>query len=265
MPESPIRSLELTLRSIRFAYAEGTWAMDVPSLSLGGDSLCAVVGPNGSGKSTLLKIAVGLLPPQEGRVIWNGVPVGGISRRLLARSLGFLPQESAPLFDYTVEQVAALGRHAYGAGLEATAPEDRAAVDCALDAVELTALRRRRLSHLSGGERRRAWIASALAQEPSLLLLDEPTLALDLHQAASVMQVLSARSASKTRMVVVLHDLNLAALFCPRVILMQNGRIEADDVPSRIFTRERLKAVYGSGVEVFLHPRTQRPVVQPAI
>jgi iron complex transport system ATP-binding protein len=254
---------ELTLQSLRFGYEPGAsaWELCIPALAFGGEPVCGIVGPNGSGKSTLLKIAAGLLPPAAGEVSLNGQSLARMRRLVLARALGFLPQECPVLFDYTVEQIAAMGRHAHGGVLEMTAPGDRVAVARALNDVGLEPLRHRRISQLSGGERRRAWMASALAQEPDLLLLDEPTQALDLHQAAAVMEVLAGKASEGMRVVVVMHDLNLAALFCDRLILLQNGKIAADGIPAGILTPERMGAAYGDNIEVVQHPHTQNPLI----
>ncbi len=252
---------QLELRNLRFTYESDAWELRIPALSFGRETVCGIVGPNGSGKSTLLKIAAGLLPPREGEVELDGRPLARMRRMEIARRLGFLPQECPALFDYTVEQVVAMGRHAHGGVLEMDAPGDREAVARALADVGLEALRHRPLSHLSGGERRRAWIASALAQEPGLLLLDEPTQSLDLHQAAAVMEILSRRAAEGLRVVAVLHDLNLAALFCDRLILIQSGEIAADGPPAEILTESRLIPAYGEKIEVLRHPETQKPLV----
>ena len=228
---------------------------------LGGAGLCGIVGHNGSGKSKLLGLAAGLLTPVEGKVRLNGQSLARQSRKTIARHLGYLPQECPALFDYTVGQVAAMGRHAYGGALEPTDPDDIAAVARALDAVKMEAFRPRRLSQLSGGERRRAWLASALAQEPELLLLDEPTQALDVHHAAAVMEALARKATEGLRVVVVLHDLNLAALYCDRLILLQDGQVTADGPPADILSEDRLVSAYGRHVEVIVHPETKNPVI----
>lgn len=252
---------QLEFQSVRFSFEPGGWVLQIPELVLGGEGLCGIVGPNGSGKSTLLGLAAGLLSPLEGRVRLNGQSLARQSRKRIARHLGYLPQECPALFDYTVGQVAAMGRHAYGGALEPTAPDDIAAVARALDAVKMEAFRPRRLSQLSGGERRRAWLASALAQEPALLLLDEPTQALDLNHAAAVMEVLARKAADGLRVVVVLHDLNLAALYCERLILLQDGQVSADGLPHDILSENRLVAAYGRHLEVIVHPKTHQPVI----
>ena len=252
---------QLALRDLRFAYESAAWELRISDLSLGAEPLCGLVGPNGSGKSTLLKVAAGLLTPGQGAVQLNGNSLGRMRRAELARQLGFLPQECPVLFDYTVEQVAAMGRHAHGGVLELANPADREAVERALADVGLEPLRHRPLSQLSGGERRRAWLASALAQEPDILLLDEPTQALDLHQAAAVMEVLARKAAKGLRVVAALHDLNLAALFCDRLVLLQDGKITADGIPAEILTEKRLIPAYGDKIEVFRRSETQNPVI----
>jgi len=158
----------------------------------------------------------------------------------------------------------AMGRHAHGGVLELTTPADRVAVDRALADVRLADYRQRRLSQLSGGERRRAWLAAALAQEPAILLLDEPTQALDVHQAAAMMEILTARAAEGLRVVAVLHDLNLAALFCPRLVLLAGGAVVADGPPAELLTPDRLRAVYGDKLDVVPHPRSGQPLVLAA-
>lgn len=252
---------ELALKAVRFGYGADAWELSIPTLAFGGVPVCGIVGPNGSGKSTLLKIAAGLLEPQAGAVVLDGMPLARMKRAAIARVLGFLPQECPVLFDFTVEQVAAMGRHAHGGVLEMTAPGDRKAVARALADAGLEALRHRPLSQLSGGERRRAWIASALAQEPALLLLDEPTQSLDLHQAAAVMEILARRAAEGMRVVAVMHDVNLAALFCDRLILLQGGKVAAEGLPTEMLTPERLFSAYGDKIEVLRHPETQKPLV----
>jgi iron complex transport system ATP-binding protein len=252
---------QLVLRNLRFSYESAAWELRIPALALGTEPLCGIVGPNGSGKSTLLKLAAGLLAPGEGAVELDGRAVARMRRADLARRLGFLPQECPALFDYAVEQVVALGRHAHGGTLDLPTAADRDAVARALGDVGLEALRHRPLSHLSGGERRRAWLASALAQEPEILLLDEPTQALDLHQAAAVMEILARRAANGLRVVAVMHDLNLAGLFCDRLVLVQAGKIAADGPPAEILTENRLVAAYGDKIEVLRRPEAQNPIV----
>lgn len=252
---------ELALESIRFGYGVGDWELRVSRLHFGGEAVCGIVGPNGSGKSTLLKIAAGLERPRHGEARLNGRPVQRMRRREVALELGYMPQESPATFDYEVGQVVAMGRHAHGGGLEPEKAEDVAAVARALDAVKLEPFRRRRLSQLSGGERRRAWVAAALAQEPGILLLDEPTQALDIGQAAALMEMLAEKAAAGLRVVAVLHDLNLATLFCDRLVMLDRGQVLADGPPEEVVARENVAEAFGNRVDVVRHPRTLHPIL----
>ncbi len=264
MNESSRPTDEFAFTGVRFSYApDAPWTLDIPHLDLSGGRLCGIVGANGSGKSTLLKLAAGILPPTEGEARFCGRPLMDWPRRALARHLGYLPQECPMLFDYTVRQILSMGRYAHAAFWGGLSAADYAAIDRALEELQLNELADRPLSRLSGGERRRAWIGAALAQETQWLLLDEPTQSLDIHQAAAVMQMLHARAAAGTNIRVVLHDLNLAARFCDRLLLLHNGAILADGPVHSVLTVENLQHIYGRTIDVFPHPRTHQPVILP--
>jgi len=251
----------IELEGTQFRYADNGWALDIPHLRLGEERVSCIVGPNGSGKSTLLRLAAGMLQPGQGTVRLDGRPLADMPRRAIARRIGFLPQESPPLFDYSVEMVAQMGRYAYVGWTGALAEPDRRAVDRALAAVDMNALRGRRLSHLSGGERRRALIAAVLAQEPGILLLDEPTASLDIHHAAAVMRLLSGPSTDGRAVVIVTHDINLAALFAERILILAKGRIVADGPPRQIVRKAVIRQVYGDEILVSEHPETGEPMI----
>jgi len=256
---------ELVLRAdrIRFAYEGSEWSLKLDELVLGQERMVCIVGPNGSGKSTLLRLLAGLGEAISGVIMLDGRPLSQMSRREIARRIGFLPQESPSLFDYTVEDVVMMGRYVHGEGFGAVTPEDRRAVGHALECVDIAALRHRPLSHLSGGERRRALIASVLAQEPDLLLLDEPTAALDIHHAAAVMRLLSGFNGKQPAVVAVTHDINLASLFAERLLLMAGGRLAADGPPPAVVTAEIMAGAYGGDLLVERHPQTGGPLVVP--
>jgi iron complex transport system ATP-binding protein len=253
----------LALRDVRFAYAGSAWTLSIPDLQFGRERVTCVVGPNGSGKSTLLRIAAGMLQPAQGSIDLDGRPLRAMARRTVARTLGFLPQESPSLFDYEVEAVARMGRYAHLRGIGIPTEEDRRAVDGALAAVDMDGLRDRPLSHLSGGERRRALISSVLAQAPKLLLLDEPTASLDMHHAAAVMRLLSNFGAAGPSVVVVTHDVNLAALFGERLLLLVEGRIRADGTAAEVIRPGIMQEAYGEDVLVRKHPETSGPMIVP--
>jgi len=254
----------LELEGIRYSYPDSAWSLEIDRLGLGPEKITGIVGPNGSGKSTLLRIAAGLITPQRGSVRLKGQPITGLKRRQVARTLGFLPQEVPQLFDFSVDQVVRMGRYAHLRPLSMETPEDRRIAEQALAAVELSGVGHRTLSHLSGGERRRVLIASVLAQQPEILLLDEPTNALDIHHAASIMRLLTGLGRKGPTVVIVTHDINLAALFCERLLLLTRGRIQADGSPEEVISPERMLAAYGEELLIRKHPQTGGPMVLPS-
>lgn len=246
---------------ILFSYANNAWTLSVPELRLGNDRMACIVGPNGSGKSTLLRLAAGLLTPCKGVIHLEKTMINAISRRAIARRIGFLPQDTPPLFDLSVETIVEMGRYTHTSWTGALSENDYTAVNKAILDMGIDSLRRRTLSQLSGGERKRALIASALAQEPAILLLDEPTSALDIHHAAGVMRLLAALKTDNRSVIIVTHDLNLAALFSERIILLANGRIIADGTPADVIKEDLIRQAYGENILIMPHPETGSPIV----
>lgn len=252
----------IVFREVRFFYfSEENWSINVHDLSIDPNCVTCIVGQNGSGKSTLLRLAAGILHPIHGSVEFNGVALERLQRRELARHIAFLPQEVQPLFDYTVETVIEMGRYIHTGWTGALTEIDRRAVKQALEAVDLSTLRKRPFSRLSGGERRRALIASVLAQESTMLLLDEPTASLDIHHATAVMRLLASSGSNGKGVVIVTHDINLASLFADRIILLINGHIAADGSPADVIREDYIRQAYGDDVIVRKHPETGGPLV----
>lgn len=254
--------MELTLRVEGLCLGYG--AREVVrglSLHLARGELLAVAGPNGSGKSTLLRGLLRLLPLRGGSVELLGRPLSSYRRRELARAVGWVPQGELPALGFTVRGLVEVGRYCRG-GL-ALGAEDRRAVDEALGLADLAALADRRLDELSGGERQRAAIAMALAQEPQVLLLDEPTSHLDLRHEWEVACVLRRLCAEGRSVLLVTHDLNLACRLCDRLLLVKDGRGFACGPPDSVLTPESVLAVYGVAAGVWQHPETGRPVLLP--
>jgi iron complex transport system ATP-binding protein len=255
--DSPI----LALDRASFSYG-GRPAVREASLTVHAGQITGLLGPNGSGKSTLLRLAAGLLPPQQGIVRLGGKDLRAMRRSEIARRIAVVPQ-NAPLPEaFTGWEVAEAGRTPHLGPLRGIAPTDEAIIGQALALVDAGDLADRPVGAMSGGERQRLLLARALAQEPEVLLLDEPTAHLDLpHQIAFLDLVLRFARDEGLAVLVVFHDLNLAAEYCDAISLLHNGEITARGAPENVLTPETIAAVYGLRVSVIPHPESGRPVV----
>ncbi len=222
----------------------------------------AVVGPNGAGKSTLLRALSGRLRPTAGSVELDGCPLADLPARARAQRIGVVPQSAAFDHDFTVYEIVAMGRHPHRRRFAGLGRDDHRAIEGALGRLDLGDLRDRSVRRLSGGEQQRVLVARALAQAPGWLLLDEPTAHLDIAHTARLLDILA--SLPETGVVCVLHDLNLAALHFPRLVLLNAGRVVADGSPAEVCTETRLREVYAAKVHVVAHPTTAAPQVLPA-
>jgi ABC-type cobalamin/Fe3+-siderophores transport system ATPase subunit len=234
------------------------------SFSTDSGEIVAVVGPNGAGKSTLLRVLAGLLRPTAGAVALDGRDLTTVSRAQIARRIAVVPQIFDTLFPFTVREVVALGRTARLGPLGRAAPNDVAAVDRAIDELELGTLASRRIDRLSGGERQRAVLAMALAQETDLLLLDEPTVHLDPgHQLATLELLRDLGTRRRLSVCAVLHDLNLASAFGSRIVALADGRVVGEGAPKEVLRSDLVKALFGDRLEVVA--RDGRPAVLPRL
>ncbi len=215
-----------------------------------GDCL-ALLGPNGAGKTTLLQVATGLIPCRAGRVLLFGESVARMPAARRARLVGVVAQELSTPMAFTVEELVAMGRTARLGRWRPPAPDDRRAVDEALAMTDTAALRRRVFQTLSSGERQRVALALALAGEPRLLLLDEATSHLDMSHRLEIIQLIRRINADRQiTVVMIVHDLNLAAEFFPRIAVLADGRIAADGTPGEVLRAPLLRRVYGCDVTV---------------
>nr|WP_244188271.1 heme ABC transporter ATP-binding protein [Streptomyces regalis] len=229
------------------------------SVTVRAGEVLALVGPNGAGKSTLLSALAADLPAAEGVVRIHGRPATDWSAPELALRRAVLPQSASLSFPFTVEEVVRMGRAPH-----ATSPaEDDLAVAEAMAATEVSAFALRPFSALSGGERARVALARVLAQRAPLLLLDEPTAALDLKHQELVLRLCRERARAGDAVVVVLHDLGLAAAYAHRVAVLRGGRVAAEGPPAEVFSEQLLSEVYDQPVEVLSHPRTGGLLVTP--
>jgi iron complex transport system ATP-binding protein len=206
----------------------------------------AIVGPNGAGKSTLLRVITGLVTPASGSAVVDGHAVGSLDRAAVARRIAVVPQVAALPFSARVEEVVALGRVPHEDPIRGQRPADRAAVAAAIERVGLGHLMGRDARQLSLGERQLVLIGLAVAQASPLLLLDEPTVHLDLrHQVETMELLLDLNERDGSTIVAVLHDLALASAFFPRIVLLNEGRVVADGAPDEVLSAERIREVFG--------------------
>ncbi len=224
------------------------------SLSVKPGHLLSVVGPNGAGKTTLLRLLTGSLAPQEGEVRLGDRPLGEFDDRERARALAVVPQSESSPFPVTVREMVGMGRYAHLGPWERTGAHDRAVADRALERCAVAGLADRQLGELSGGERQRARVACALAQEAPILLLDEPTAGLDLRYRMELFHLLRELRADGLAVLVITHDLNLAARFADRLLLLDRGRAMARGAPADVLAREALEAVYEWPLRLVGHP-----------
>jgi iron complex transport system ATP-binding protein len=248
-----------------FGFA-GHPLFDGLSMQVEAGEMLGVIGANGSGKTTLLRLASGVLKPSGGSLTVAGRPVAGIPPRERAARIGVVPQESRLTFDFSVLEVVLMGRAAHWGLLGAEGPADRRAVHKAMTRTGTLKLAGRSIGHLSGGERQLVFVARALAQEPGLLLLDEPTAFLDIKHRMQVYNVLLEMNRTEGLTVILTsHDINFAARFCPRLVLLKQGRIVADGPTAEVFTESILGEVYETDLRVIDDPVTGGRLAVPAV
>ncbi len=255
--------LALEILNVRCGYRAAPVLHGV-TFVVGAGQFLGVVGPNGSGKTTLLRAISRALAPLGGRVLLSGRDVLGLAPRAVAREVAVVSQDPPADMGFTVEQFVLLGRLPHLGRLEPEGPRDWEAARSAMVRVGVERLAGRRLGELSGGERQKVALARAFCQAPRVLLLDEPTAHLDINHQVEVMDTLDTlRREDDLTVLAVLHDLNLAALYCDRLLLLAGGRIDAAGPPEAVLTEERLRRVYGCPVRVGRHPVTGTPLVLP--
>jgi iron complex transport system ATP-binding protein len=249
---------------VTFGYEERLALEDV-SLDIAAGERVAIVGANGAGKTTLLKLMAGLLRPRAGAVRLGQQDVRELSRAALARRLGMVPQEIVLPFSLTVRDLVECGRTAYLSWFSGLTAADRRAVDAALASTGTEAFGDRSLEALSGGERQRVVIAMVLAQEPDIILLDEPTQHLDLTRQGEVLDLIVSLSRERgLTAVATMHDLNLAAQYFDRVIVLADRGVAADARPANVMRADVLEAAYGGRLEFVVTPSRDVPIVLPA-
>ncbi|MEO2132897.1 ABC transporter ATP-binding protein [Microbacterium sp.] len=256
-------SPRLTARALAAGYP-GRRVIDGLDLEIAPGRVTMIIGANASGKSTLLGTLARLHAPLAGRVEIDGADVRGIPRRSLAQTVGLLPQHPTAPDGVTVAELVGRGRHPHRGLLQRWSAQDTARVDEAMAWTGITELAERPVGDLSGGQRQRVWIAMALAQDPRILLLDEPTTFLDLSHQLEVLDLLRELNRERgTTVVAVLHDLNLAARYADDLVVMHAGAIIAHGAPAEVMTAETIRRAFGLSALVIPDPLTATPIVIP--
>ncbi|WP_375257020.1 ABC transporter ATP-binding protein [Citreimonas sp.] len=232
-------------------------------LDVAPSAMTALLGRNGCGKSTLLKTIARILPAAGGTIEIDGTPLDRLSPRAAARRMALLPQSPILPEGMRVRDLVAQGRHPHRGLVRHWSPADDAAIADAMQATDVAQFADRPLEALSGGQRQRCWIAMTLAQDTPILLLDEPTTYLDLSVQLEIMGLLARLARAGRTVLVVLHELNLAAAFADRIVMMRDGRIDAAGPPEAVITAPVLSRVFGLDARVIADPETGRPVCLP--
>jgi iron complex transport system ATP-binding protein len=252
------------LRAARSGEPGSALVLDGVSTAVARGGLVGILGPNGSGKTTLLRILGGLLRPSHGRVSLDGADLRTVPRAIVARRMAMVPQETQLAFEYTVLEMATMGRYPHLGAFEIEGPED---LDIAREALRATGtdhLASRLFNTLSGGEKQRVVIAGALAQSPDILLLDEPTASLDLAYQLEIRSILQTLNRERNLTIVVsTHDLNFAAGLCRELVLLHRGRVLAAGTSEAMLEASLIRQLYDVDVDITANPRTGQLTVIP--
>ncbi|MFQ5656237.1 MAG: ABC transporter ATP-binding protein [Candidatus Methylomirabilales bacterium] len=253
------------IQDLCFSYRNGRVLDDI-SFTVEAGEILGVIGPNSAGKTTLLRLLSRVLVPEVGRIYLAGRDLGTFTKQEVARTVAVVPQEFQVAFPFTVEQVVAMGRYPYARGIGLDTPEDREAACLALDETATAHLTGKYLDQLSGGEKQRVVIARALAQQPRLLLLDEPTAHLDLSHQLEIAKLLQRlKSERGLTIIMVSHDLNTAAACSDRLLLLKEGRVVTTGLPEEVMRAEILEMAYGCSVWVGADPETGKIRILPRL
>ncbi|WP_075980463.1 adenosylcobinamide amidohydrolase [Bacillus massilinigeriensis] len=252
----------LTVEGLSGGYQNESILKDI-SFKVGKGEFFGILGPNGSGKTTLLKMLSGILPFNEGNISINGKLLHHYSPKQLAKWIAVLPQHSSLNFAYTVKEAVSVGRYAHQKGwFQAWSKEDEEVVQRVMTQTGVSSFQDKNILELSGGERQRVFLAQALAQEPEILLLDEPTNHLDLSFQKELLDHLKIWTLERGLTVIsIFHDLNLAALYCDRILLLENGSIEIEHKPNKVLKEERIKKIYRAMIQKIPHPKIAAPQI----
>jgi iron complex transport system ATP-binding protein len=249
----------IEVNSVSFRYHED-WVLQDVSFRVEKGEFVGVIGPNGSGKTTLLKVLYRLLSPQKGEILFELVPMKRMDRIDIAKRIAVVAQETHLLFPFSVLETVLMGRSPHLGHLMFESEKDLEITRKAMEWTKMLSFSERSMDELSGGERKRVFIARALAQEPEVILLDEPTTNLDIHHQMDFLDlILTLNRERGLTIVMASHDMNIASEFCDRLILLQEGRIYKMGTPEEVITEENIEKVYGCEVWVDQNPFSGMP------
>ena len=254
---------KLEIENINLDYGQRSVIRNL-SFRLSPGELLGLVGPNGCGKTSVIKSLSRVLIPSSGRILLDGKEVTGIPRNELARIIGVVPQNPSLPETFTVFEVVILGRNPHLGLLSGETARDMAIVWQVMERTGITHLAKRRIGELSGGERQRVTIARVLAQEPYVILMDEPTANLDIAQQMDILDLITGMCREKNiAALIAIHDLNIAAQYCTRIIMLKNGQIYTEGIPTEIITTKNVREVFGAETTIYPHPENNLPMVVP--
>ncbi|WJY26249.1 MULTISPECIES: ABC transporter ATP-binding protein [Sporosarcina] len=241
----------LTAEQVCYRQSE-TFALEDINLTVREGEIVSLIGPNGSGKSTFLRVISRLLSPDEGAVVLDGQKISQLDTRTIAKTLAMLPQMHDHQLDLTVGELVEFGRHPHRSRHGRLSAEDREVAEWALGVTGMDKFRDRLLNSLSGGERQRAWIAMAVAQRPKVLLLDEPTTYLDIAHQLEVMELVRELNGQfGMTVIMVLHDINQAARYSDRIIVLKDGTVRFDGIPQCVLCKDMFKSIFEINADIF--------------
>lgn len=252
----------LSINNLSFRYAEKQILQNL-KLEIARGKVTALIGPNGCGKSTLLKCIARILPLQQGEILLQGNNVHQQNTRQLAQQMALLPQAPITPEGVSVKDLVGYGRAPWSSRWGRLNHQDKTVIASALAETGLTEQADHDVSLLSGGQRQRAWIAMILAQQTDLVLLDEPTTWLDIAHQVELLQLMRKLNQQGKTIVVVLHDLNQACRYCDELIVLREGRLQAQGTPSEVFTRELLRETFSLAAEIHPDPVSGTPSLSP--
>ncbi|MDP8011826.1 MAG: ABC transporter ATP-binding protein [Thermoplasmata archaeon] len=234
----------IEVKSLKFSYNDHSVLKGI-SFIVKNNEILGILGPNGSGKTTLLNLIGGILKKKEGEILINGKKIENYSRKELARIMAFVPQDTSTAFDFNVFEIVSMGRYPHLGIMDSLTEKDKNIIIEALKKTEIYDLRNKSTRQISGGERQRVFIARAIAQDPEIILLDEPTSNLDIKYQIEILDIIERMRSQGKTILMSMHDVNLAVRYCTKIALIHNGNILAFGEPENVINEKNIEIAYG--------------------